>query len=432
MVATLESLEKDQQKTIALCRELNDLVRGAVDGSKQAAAQMEAAHAQFDAKFQAVETLRKDVDKIAEDLRSGLKAIYGRVSPSHGTYRGLFSSYEAAKAFGMCIFAHVMHNEKAIAYLREQGIEVKAMSAGSDTAGGFLVPEIMQPEVVRLLEMYGSFRANALVVPMSSDSIVWPRRTGGLTVYCPGEGAAITASDMAFDQIRLTAKEWYTLTVISAKLDETAVVAIAELIAQEITLAFATKEDQCGFRGDGTSTYFGVTGIWGHTSTTSYACPTGDNTFAESCKFSNLAGIIGSLESWALIDAAYFFHRTMFWKNVVGQVDASGNAIVHFTPRIGNEPGVVSIGGVQPTVLGFPVVTNSTLPAVSDDAVSTKAWAFGSLRQSWMMGQRGGVEIARSTEAYFTTNQIGIRGGESVDIVARNAAGVAVAVTAAS
>jgi HK97 family phage major capsid protein len=43
-------------------------------------------------------------------------------------------------------------------------------------------------------------------------------------------------------------------------LSEDAIINVADWITNEIAYAFASKEDDCGFLGDGTSTYGGITG----------------------------------------------------------------------------------------------------------------------------------------------------------------------------
>ena len=51
------------------------------------------------------------------------------------------------------------------------------------------------------------------------------------------------------------------LTKYSNELNEDAVLNIGDDLAGEIAYAFALKEDQCGFLGDGTSTYGGIVGV---------------------------------------------------------------------------------------------------------------------------------------------------------------------------
>jgi len=47
----------------------------------------------------------------------------------------------------------------------------------------------------------------------------------------------------------------------SSELPEDSVVALGDLLTQEVAQCFAVKEDQCLFLGDGTSTYGGIVGL---------------------------------------------------------------------------------------------------------------------------------------------------------------------------
>lgn len=414
--------------------ELNELVRGATEGSDKAILELRGVVEGYDERLQATEQYRKDIDALSEDLRKFTKQVLARTFDGRrGNYRGNFADAEEARHFGLAILGHCCGMKSARDKLTEEGIEIKAMGEGTDVAGGFLAPEGPLGSIIRLVELYGVFRRNVLVVPMSRDRQPWPVRRGGLTVYCPGEGAAITASDVSIGQVALTAKKWCTLTAISSELEEDAAIAIAELIADEIAIAFAQKEDACGFVGDASSTYFGVMGVLNHGDTTNQACDSGDTTFANACKWKYLTGAIGLVPTWAMLRARYFFHRSVFWTNVVGQVDSSGQPIVKFITAGGEGRGApLQLGGATPILIGFPVELVDSLPATSADAVSTACWSFGSLWRSWMLGQRRGVEVAQSREVYFASDQIGIRGAERIDIAPADASGMSKTTTAAS
>src|SRR5678815_3411213 len=136
-----------------------------------------------------------------------------------------------------------------------------AQSEGSNTAGGFLVPDVMERTIIDLREDYGVFRQLARIRPMSSDHMVIPRRSSGLTAVPIGEGVEITDSTKLWNNVTLTARKWAVLTKYSSEIAEDAVISIAEDLASEIAYAFAYAEDNAGFNGDGSSTYHGITGI---------------------------------------------------------------------------------------------------------------------------------------------------------------------------
>ena len=96
---------------------------------------------------------------------------------------------------------------------------------------------------------------------MAGDTPSDPRRRGGVTAYWVGESQSTSYSDKTWDRVRLTAKKLMALTRVSNEINEDAVINLGDDYAREIVYAFAAKEDQAGFNGDGTSAYGGITGI---------------------------------------------------------------------------------------------------------------------------------------------------------------------------
>ena len=169
---------------------------------------------------------------------------------------------DQAYAAGMWFKATLMDNAEAKEWCKTRGISIqKAQGEGVDSAGGFLVPEELLANIIVLREQFGVFRKECTVVPMGSDTLNWPRRTGGLTAYFTGENQAATESQASWDGINLTAKKLGALTRMSNEIAEDAVVSVADWLVGEIAYAFASKEDDCGFNGDGTSTYGGMRGL---------------------------------------------------------------------------------------------------------------------------------------------------------------------------
>ncbi|MFN9899234.1 MAG: phage major capsid protein, partial [bacterium] len=70
-----------------------------------------------------------------------------------------------------------MGHQKSAQFCKNSGIQVKAHSEGVNSAGGFLVPDEFENEIVTLREQYGVFRRNARVMPLASDGKRIPTRT---------------------------------------------------------------------------------------------------------------------------------------------------------------------------------------------------------------------------------------------------------------
>ncbi len=81
---------------------------------------------------------------------------------------------------GMWFKATLLDNREAQEWCKSRGISVtKAQGEGVDSAGGFLVPEELMANIIVLREQFGVFRRECQVVPMGTDTLNWPRRTGG-------------------------------------------------------------------------------------------------------------------------------------------------------------------------------------------------------------------------------------------------------------
>jgi hypothetical protein len=88
----------------------------------------------------------------------------------------------------------------------------------------------------------------------------------------------------------------------------------------EIAYAFASKEDDCGFNGDGTSTYGGIRGLTvlaidGSHNAGKYTAASGHNTFA-TLDNADLTNLIGTLPQYALPGAKFYVSQLGFAQTV--------------------------------------------------------------------------------------------------------------------
>jgi HK97 family phage major capsid protein len=335
------------------------------------------------------------------------KVTVPAVAKRHGHLRA-FSTPEDAYKSGQFIRAAIGNIESAAEWCRNKGVEIKnIMTEGVNTAGGFLVPEEFEASLVRLVEEYGVFRSKALNYPMSSDTTHIPKRTGGLTVYFPAEAGSITASDASVGRVSLVARKMATLTRISSELAEDSIVSIADLLAQEIALAFATSEDEMGFNGDGTAaTYGGVVGINSAMGAgAKYTAATGNTAFS-TIDDADFLGMMGKINNYAGIMPEWYISPEGFYASMARLITASGGVNVADME-----------GDLRPRFHGRPVnlvnVMNKTLTAqTSTDGLCY----YGDLRMAATLGVRRGVTIASDSSVYFATDEIAIRATQRVDI----------------
>jgi len=315
-----------------------------------------------------------------------------------------FSNEREAYAAGQWCLATIGNRAKPKQWCLDNGV-MNAQSEGINTAGGYLVPEFFETAIIRIVESFGVFRQNAYVYPMGSDTVTVPRRNTGYTVYYVAENAEITASDMAFNQIRLTAKKAAILTQVSNELNEDEVIGMAGLMSEEFGYALALAEDQAGFLGDATSTYGGMVGL--------------KNKLAAGCIYDAVSGNV----SFSTLDLADFNKA----KGTLPQYNGAQNRWYISKQGFAQSMELLAVAaggttnrdiasGMQQTFLGDPVVFSQVLPTTSASQVSTIVAYYGDLRMAATMGTRRAMNIQSDSSIYFKQDAIAVRCTERFDI----------------
>jgi len=380
--------------------------------------------AQYEAQQKALEdaqTQVKELSTAVPTLQRQVKALqasgFASIKDGSGHYHGVWGSLQQAKMFGLFTLASLAGNKKAETQLKELGgIEImrdKDMDAQTNTAGGALIPTEFVDQLIVLIEEYGVYRRHAGPWPMGSDQSLAPIQTGDVTVYCPGAGTTATKSQPTLSNIGLTAQKWMTLTAIDSEVDEDAAVAVGELVGKSIARAFATQEDKCGFVGDGTSTYFGNVGLRGALTAVD-ATPGNVAGFQvqgtagawSAITANDLLGVISLLAGYAdTNDTAFYCSRQFYYTVMVSVALALGGT---------NATEAITMGHSRnPQFQGWPVHFTQAMPT-SKPAADHCPLLFGDLSLAAKLGDRRKLTIDQSREAYFTTDQIGIRGTERI------------------
>jgi len=302
-------------------------------------------------------------------------------------------------------------NRKSLNYCDTHGIEVKAHTEGVNSAGGFLVPDEFETELISLREQYGVFRRNARVRPMSSDTLRVPRRSATLSANFVGEATAGTESTMTFEGVTLVAKKLMVITTVSNELNEDAFVNLADDVAGEIAYALAKKEDECGFNGDGTSAFGGINGavtqIEAGTNLVMYHDSELSSGLAD-LTLDNIGAFMGLLPAYADTPNAKFYMHKAVWH---GCFEAA------LTSAGGTSAREIKDGYAgQPTLFGYPVeFTQVMRSAYSANKIGA---LFGDLSLAASFGDRRQttVQVSDSALNAFEQDELAIRGTERFDI----------------
>ena len=131
--------------------------------------------------------------------------------------------------------------------------ERRAMSEGTTTAGGYLVPTLLSAQIIDLARAQSVvMQAGAQVVPMESQKVVVPKWTGDPTAAWRTEASTITPSDGTLGKVDLTAQSLASLVVASRELLEDAP-QVQSRLALAFAKAFALKVDLAALIGSGTA-----------------------------------------------------------------------------------------------------------------------------------------------------------------------------------
>lgn len=431
---TADIIEKavgDINKNLATKQEVVDLIdkRTGEDGEL-----IKNSQADIDLLNTGAGEVKAEVDRLNNNLRNlSRDKLSSQFQQTAKGYRGYFSSPQEAKTFALLIMSASMggHNrfkeriEQVNKSLEDMGIEPYLVDSsghktmvGSGQVTGALITVEQIPSIIMLLETYGKYRANALVMPMGAGQTTQPKVDGLLTGYVPGEGGTITETEPTIPVVTLTPRTINFLTGYSMELEEDTLVALGELLAGLFARSMAYYEDLIGFLGDGTSTYFGMTGITGAlravsatiANIKSLAVGSGD-TYAELAlvDFEKVAGILPEFADDG--DVKWYVHRYFFFTIMISLALAAGSGTAAEI--------ITGQATKQRTYMSYPVEFTQVMPKAT--AVSQICALLANLRQGTILGTRGGIEFAQSSERYFEKGIIAVRGR---DRIAVNAHGV--------
>lgn len=323
------------------------------------------------------------------------------VPKSHGPLRA-FRSSESAYRAGMHVKGYTFGDAEARRWCQDHNVESRAQAGGINALGGVLTSDEMSTEIVRLVEEFGAFPANARRVNMASDTMLMARRKGGLSARAIGENSAPTSSDVTFDNIQLVAKLWGIDNRVPNSLLEDSVIDLADAMAVESAQAFAEAIDNAGFIGTGANDpYHGTVGaavaiIDGTHTKSVVGADTGNTTFggATGLDLSDFTNTVARLPLYARRQAKWYISPAGYGSSMLRLMMASN----------GNNVADVA-GGAGLQFLGFQVVLTHPLESDLTGTNSEVACLFGDLAQAATFGERRAVSIRTSTERFIELDQ---------------------------
>ena len=278
-----------------------------------------------------------------------------------------------------------------------EGLDVtirNALQVGTDTEGGYLVPDEFERTLIEALEEENIFRKLANVITTSTGDRKIPVVASKGTASWVDEEGAIPDSDDSFGQVSIGAYKLGTLIKVSEELLNDSVFNLEAYISKEFARRIGNKEEEAFFTGDASGK---PTGILAATGGAQLGVTTAG---ATAITFDEILDLFYSLK-------APYRNKSVFVMN-----DATVKAIRKLKDGQGQYLWQPSLqAGTPDTILNRPIYTSAYVPAIASAA---KTIVFGDLSYYWVADRQGRV-FKRLNELYAVTGQIGFVATQRVD-----------------
>lgn len=271
---------------------------------------------------------------------------------------------------------------------------LNALQEGTDSEGGYLVPDEFERTLVEALEEENVFRTLAHVIRTSSGDRKIPVVASKGSASWVDEEGAYQESDDAFSQVSIGAYKLGTMIKVSEELLADSVFDLEAYISKEFARRIGAREEESFFNGDGKGKPLGILAATG------------------GAEVGVTAASATAITADEVIDLFYSL-KAPYRKNAVWLLnDATVKQIRKLKDSTGQylwQPSLVA--GTPDTILGRPVKTSAFMPTA---AAGAKTIAFGDFKYYWI-ADRQGRTFKKLSELYAANGQVGFMGTQRVD-----------------
>ncbi|MHB1154867.1 MAG: phage major capsid protein [Eubacteriales bacterium] len=277
----------------------------------------------------------------------------------------------------------------------QSSYEVKnALQIGTDSEGGYLVPDEFERTLISALSEDNIFRQLAHVMQTSSGERKIPIvSTRGSASWIEEEGN-ITESDDVFGQALIGAYKLGTMIKVSEELLNDNIFDLQGYISKEFGHRIGNKEEDAFFNGNGSGKPTGIFNVTGGAqvgiTSASATAITADEIFD---LFYSLRSPYRKNSVFILNDSTIKALRKL----------KDGNGVYIWQPSI--------LAGSTDTLMGKKIITSIYVPEIASGA---KTIAFGDFSYYWI-ADRQGRSFKRLNELFATTGQVGFLATQRVD-----------------
>ena len=264
--------------------------------------------------------------------------------------------------------------------------ERRALSEGTDSAGGYTVPTLLSGQIIdRLRPMSHVMSAGAKIVPLASDAVTFAKIASDPTATWRAENAAVSESDSTFGGLTFTPSTLAVVVRASRELIEDSV-NVEEALEHSLATAFSSELDRVALVGSGTSNE--PTGIRNTTGVTQVSMGTNGAAITD---FSEMLDLLRDLRAANApgTGAAIMAPRTL--RTIDGFADTTGQPL-----------------RLPPALAATDFRATSQVPTDETQGTSSAASSvfFGDWSQVWI-GVRTSFRLQTLQERYADNLQLG-------------------------
>ena len=316
-------------------------------------------------------------------------AEHDATSPQHRQYKSAFHDYmRSGETAGL------------------KALELKALSAGSPTDGGYLVTPPVEREILKRMSVASPIRSIASVQQISTATYRKAYSTTG-----PGSGwigetvtRPQTASQVIAD-LSFPTMELYAMPAATQTLLDDGAVNVEQWIAEEVQVVFAEQEGAAFVNGDGVTKPLGfmtppkiaqANWIWGRLGYVVTGLSAGFNTTNGS---DALIDLIYAVKAGYRQSGSFVMNRKT--QAAIRKLKATTGEYLWQPPAVLGQPA---------TLMNFPLVEVEDMPDIAADSFSV---AFGNVARAYLIVDRIGIRVLRDPYSnkpyvmFYTTKRVG-------------------------
>jgi HK97 family phage major capsid protein len=272
--------------------------------------------------------------------------------------------------------------------------ELRAHTIATDTAGGYLVPDVWYNKVITKLQEFSYMRGLATVIQTSKGELNIPRETSTGTAQWTTEGGAFNETEDVFGNVTLTPYKMTRIVRASEELLQDEAFDFENYLAMTFGRAFGILEETAFVNGSGSAQ---PTGVIRSSTTGSTAAATNAITFDE------------------LYDL-YFSVKPAYRSNAVWLMnDATRKELMKIKTGVASDKRYLYqsdlASAAEPTLFGRPVISASDMPTL---ATGTNVVAFGDFSY-YYIADKPGISVQRLNELYAANGNVGFRAFRRTD-----------------